>query len=309
MQLVSLIGEQPIPVLLPIRHLNPERNLLVYTDLPKVKKASEHLKQLLVANGPDTLLLLEVDAYQFEKTRIDLINKLNGEQDLVFNLTGGTKIMSIAAYEAARTLGARCVYYQTEGSRGRDQRSRLIEFLFDPQGKRIQEQSFDLKPDLISLDDYLRAHMGDYKETGYSPESGGTLEKAVHQAVKKFVDECRVGVRPAGVKDQVEMDLVIRIGNQVGVLEVKTGGQGSGKKAIDQLTTLAAREYFGTYTSRFLVTQPGNSEKSDAYRALAQSLNVRVIELQDYRGEGMLSQRDAGALRQAIFEILAPDKR
>ena len=75
----------------------------------------------------------------------------------------------------------------------------------------------------------------------------------------------------------------------------------SGKDAVDQLTTAAAREFSGTYASRFVVVaQPIDA----SYKALARALNVRVIELPGAAGRRRLERQHITRLRQALHEVL-----
>jgi hypothetical protein len=301
--LISLIGEQPIPNLLPIRHLKAAENLVVHTSNENASlKPAQRLKKLI---PPELeVSLLTVDAYRVDKIREKLEEALSNRNDVIFNLTGGTKPMSLAALEVARARRATCVYYQTEGQRGRDQQSKLYFYRFDEAGNLVFDHTEALPHGLINLDDYLRAHLEDYEETGFASGSGGDMEKAVFAALKSEMDEIKANIKPLGVKDQVEIDLLARRGNNVAVLEVKSGGQGSNKKALDQLTTMAAREYLGTYATRVIVTRADDDSRSGWYKALARALHVEVVELQYSLQKGRLHEQDARNLRQRLNEIL-----
>lgn len=298
--MIALVGEQPIPNLLPVRYLEPESLLLVHTK--RTEQTAGRLRDLM----KDTeTLMLNVQPYDIERIRHSIEEVAGGRSDLVFNLTGGTKIMAVAAYDLAAQSRSSFIYLQTEGRRGRDCQSVLYRYGFD-EGRPTLEERKVLDEPLISLDDYLKVHFGDFEESPLSragdraTDGGAQLEQAVHRALEGYVDEIKHGVRPAGMKNQVETDLVIRCVNQIGFIEVKSGGEGSGKKAVDQLTTAGARELSGTYTARFLVTV---QTRRDDYKALASQMGVSVVELLDYRG-GRLSERDTHALRQRIAERL-----
>ncbi|MEA3341387.1 MAG: DUF1887 family CARF protein [Chloroflexota bacterium] len=302
--LVTLVGEQPIPNLLPIRALRPEQTLFIHTGRgPRgTQGVAERISRLVEQETqPDFLL---VQPYDLLETRQAIADQL-GAEPAIFNLTGGTKIMALAAYALAVERNAPFVYFQTEGPRGRDQRAALYRYGFDQRRPVLQERRVLNQP-LISLDDYLLAHLPAFEETGFAKDddgklnSGGRFEQAVARALDGWVDELKAGVRPKGIKDQLEIDLVIRCGNQVGIIEAKLGGQGSGKHAVDQLTTAAAREYLGTYTARFLVT---GGERDKRYAALAQEVDVHTITLPGYRN-GRLSQQDVRNLRQRIGQHL-----
>jgi Holliday junction resolvase-like predicted endonuclease len=239
---------------------------------------------------------VQVAPYDLLKARDCLADRLAATENVCFNLTGGTKPMALAAYALAVERDAPFVYFQTEGERGRDLQSVLYHYGFQGQTPILQRRE-TLRADLLTLDEYLCAHWEHgYAEAGASADEGGNFERAVAQALTGSVDELKAGVKPQGFEDQVEIDLVVRCGNQVGLIEVKTGGQDSGKHAVDQLTTAAARELSGTYTARFLVT---GGEKRSEYKAVAKEVDVEVIELWGYRG-GRLDPNSATNLRQRL---------
>ncbi len=299
MLLLCLAGEQPIPNLLPVRFLKPAQTLIAHTNLDASQKAARRLARL---TGSARLFSIG-EGYQIPRI-LDTLRREIGEpeEEVVVNLTGGTKPMALAAFELARQRRYPMVYYQTEGPRGRDQKSMLYRYSFDAQGKLHLEDGYPCElPALITLDDYLKAHLDGYGEKPPAKTSGEVLEEVIARALKPHVDEMKQRVVPAGVKDQAEIDLLVRCGNQVGVFEIKTGGEGSGKKAVDQLTTIAAREYLGAYAARFMVTQ---SSMEDRYKALASALRVTVIELKEYRPGKPLSQNDTHYLLDIVSSIL-----
>jgi hypothetical protein len=295
MNLVCLIGQQPIPNLLPILHLKPQQVLLVHTGNEGSFKAARRLQKLSAQKQIAVELLNVGDAYRLKEIYDKLRQRVNSqlEADWCFNLTGGTKLMSLAATQAAADFNLPCVYYQTEAER-QQQVGKLLYYRFEERRLIEDPSGGEVLLPLLTLDDYLRAHLDDYT---CREQSDSKLEEAVYQALQPHVDEILCNVRPEGVKDQVEIDLLIRIGNQVGVIEVKSGGKGSGKKAVDQLTTAAAREYLGTYALRFLVTQWA---QEDRFKELAKALRVNVIELRDYCGKPPLNQQDKHNLLTAI---------
>jgi hypothetical protein len=299
--MIALVGEQPIPNLLPVRYLRPEGLVLVYTE--RTKDVARRLQNLL--QDTEIWPLSINDPYDIVAIRDSIHTAVANQRDLIFNLTGGTKTMVLAAYDLATATGSPFLYFQTEGRRGRDLQSLLYRYTFRD-GRSYREECATLSEPLITLDDYLRAHFEGYVASSFSSDSGGNLERAVHAALTEVVDEIMAGVRPSGLKDQIEIDLVIRCVNQVGFIEVKGGGEESGKKAVDQLTTSAARELSGIYSARFLVT---GASRNSQYKAAATAVNVTVVELCEWRSGARLSQRDAEMLRQRIAEHLPCRRR
>lgn len=304
MNLVCLIGEQTIPNLLPILYYQKKgelkKALLVHTNNENSKKAGQRLKKLCERKQIKTDLLDIGDAYRLRSIVEKLREKIcyQPDADWTFNLTGGTKLMVLAAVQLAADFNHPCIYYQTESER--DQHlGKLLLYRVDENGYFVERpEGGEVLPSLLTLEDYLLAHMDGYAEQEIDKsQTGWKLEEAVYNALKGQVDEIMRRIKPEGVKNQIEIDLLIRVANQVGVVEVKTGGGGSGKDAVDQLTTVAAREYFGTYALRFLVTQQA---KEDRYKALASALRVKVIDLIDYRGGTTLSPIDQRNLLEAV---------
>jgi hypothetical protein len=295
--MVLLVGEQPIPNLLPVlneklKNENLNRLLLVHTDRTVVQ--SQRLHELL--SNRCQCDLLSVSAYDIVQIRTDLGKRLADEAwrgpETVFNLTGGTKTMAFAAYELAVRLGSDFLYFQTEGGRS------LIYLYQTVGGAPILQGPPEEVPSLLRIDDYLRAHLGNYTVDGFSKGEGGLFERAVHDAVLPVVDEVVPGVR---FSSTVEVDLVIRCGNQVGIAEIKSGKPS--KERIGQLATAGDRTHLGTYTRRFLIVSRSWDEVENL-RELAVARDVTLIELPSFQTTGALSGADTTLLHQRIGAIL-----
>jgi hypothetical protein len=116
--LVCLVGEQPIPNLLPIREFQPDKVILVFSE--RTKKVSDNLKNLfgkrqtefLKVSNPYDIIGCENELQEFLKSKFSDAK----ESEFAFNLTGGTKPMSLAAYNLARRMNAPVIYLQSEGA-------------------------------------------------------------------------------------------------------------------------------------------------------------------------------------------------
>ncbi|HIP87096.1 MAG TPA: DUF1887 family protein, partial [Anaerolineales bacterium] len=111
--MVLLVGEQPAPNLLPVRQTKPDVAALVHTDY--TKHTAENLRRLL--EPMCRCLLCEVDAYEIPLIRETMDRFLEEEikeHSLLFNLTGGTKPMVLAAFDLAHRHGAPFVYMETK---------------------------------------------------------------------------------------------------------------------------------------------------------------------------------------------------
>lgn len=299
MLLISLIGEQPIPNLLAARMVTWERALLVYTR--RTETVARHLRQVL-SGSPDLSQDLRTEPYDYARILAGLRQAVSAESQLLFNLTGGTKIMMLAAYELARELGQPFVYLQSEQGGGT-----LLRYEF--QEGTPQPLLPQAAPACLTIDDYLRAHLPGYATTGFHREDdgrlsqGGAFEQAVCQALQRGCDEVLAGVRPEGVANQIEIDLVLRCGNQVGIAETKLGGKDSGKRGLDQLKMAGEPTYLGTYTRQFLIC--ASSRLSPSIHTLARERKVEVICLPEYQAGQPLPRPAAERLRQQIRQRLA----
>jgi hypothetical protein len=296
MILISLIGEHPIPNLLPIRHQPPEIAVLVYSDF--TEKAARRLGKLLPRGCQ--VELCPVSAYDIAAAKQQMLGLVAtrgwGPASLLFNLTGGTKPMSLAAYLVAAELRAPFLYLQSEGKQ-----TRLYRYEFDALG--VPHVATDeLLPNLITIDDYLRAFVDEYQLTGIAKDEsskGTRFERAIHTALEPVVDEIAVGLKLLGV---VDVDFVVRCANQVGIIEAKTG---SGvKKGIDQLSTAGEQRNLGTYTQKLLVSDQVWDHTLSNLRELADARRIEVIELPSFSTEGSLSVEDGEKLTQRVCKSL-----
>jgi hypothetical protein len=289
--LLSLIGEQPIPNLLPIRHYQPFATLAVHSD--KTATAAGRLEKLIASQVHFWPLC--VDAYDIRAIQAAILTEIEQRQlaanDLIFNLTGGTKPMSLAAYFAAQALGSPMVYLQTEGKR-----SRLFCYEFRQGEPTLTENKF--LPGLITIDDYLQAYIGrQYGQRKSVPDDEGhRFEQAVAEALRPVLDEMRPAVN---LKGSVDVDLIVRCENQVGIVEAKLG-KNHMKQAIDQLNTAAGQTFLGTYTQKFLLSDQDWNAYPDL-KELASARQITLIELPNSRGQLSLSAENRAKVQQAVL--------
>jgi len=294
MIMISLIGEQTIPNLLPLRYQPPAVAVLVYTDL--TKKAAERLQKLL----PPGCQAVDcpVSPYDIEAIRQTLVGLVKDKgwkvPELLFNLTGGTKAMALGAYLAAADKQADFLYLQSEGKQ-----TRLYRYKFAAPGTpHVSDDS--LLPALLTIDDYLRAFVNSYQLTGFANEQeGGLFERAIYAALQPAVDEIVVGAKLLGALD---VDFVVRCVNQVAIIEAKTGP--GLKKGIDQLNTAGEQRYLGTYTQKILVSDQQWNHTRSNLRELAEARRIEVIEVPSFGAQGQLSAEDAAILAQKVCACL-----
>lgn len=304
--LISLVGEQPEPTLLPARYLQPDETILVCSDF--TKPVAERLTKLLPNSQP--FLMEPYDFYvaleQFQET-------VKGKTDLIFNLTGGTKIMALASFAVALQTRSRFVYFQSQ-----DNQSLLSEYTIQPDTTIEKKEPYKLPSNLITAEDFLRAYLDgfNYGEFSHHPDgeltAGGLFEQAVYSTLKRDDDiEVLHSIKPHGMGDQIEIDLVIRLGNQIAVAEVKLlDSKGDSlKKGIDQLSTSASRRDLGTYTTRLLIVGRElhrlPKDEGAKLRELAKAKNVSLIEIKNgWFSQNRFTPQQAKQLRSDVRKIL-----
>lgn len=298
----ALVGEQPIPVWLPFKYLKPEKIFLIYT--ATTEKVAARLKQMIL--NSDSIRLSE--AYDILEIEKEISRNFKIDNSWIFNITGATKPLSIAAFNLAREYEANTIYFQSEGGK-----SLLYEYCFKDKILSKKENSPIELPELITLDEYIQAHIGKYEVTGPHKDekgkidSGGKFEQEIFQTLQKNNIDALCGIRPKVANPQIEIDLIFRIGNNVGVAECKlsSGNEVRQKSAIEQLALETEREYFGIYKSKFLIT----AGKIDArLKAFAIDRKYYIIELNSYSFNEKLSEEDIRKIINVIREKLKMER-
>ena len=298
MKLVGLLGPQPILNLLAIRALQPQEILFVGTK--ETHAIGQYLQGLAGSKAKvhQTEIYDPYDAPYMIKAINKKLSKLGWSSDeTLFDLSGGSKLMFYAATELAKARESPAADIERVGYR-----YRLRQFEFqDHQVVMIRDEYL---PSLISIADYLQCYLPGFHEDGFSRDGhgrvdiGGRFENAVYDALAPHVDEVMAGVRPSGVAKQIEIDLVVRQGNNVGIIEAKTGIK---KAGIDQLDTAGNPHYLGDFLAKMLVT---GRYLPRAHKALATAQEIRVIELPGYSDRVGLPSQDKHRLVQTVQQAL-----
>src|SRR5438270_8330614 len=154
--MIALVGEQPLPNFLLARapHQHPDALLLVYTQ--KTEPVYEKLKAALYQPKAAIYELL-TDPFDIITIINDLKSKLAepkiaAYKSFVFNLTGGTKAMSLAAYHVAQQSNASIVYMESEGKHNQV-------FRYEWEQQQLQEPKSEILPEYIQLKDFFNMHL------------------------------------------------------------------------------------------------------------------------------------------------------
>jgi hypothetical protein len=148
---VCLVSDQTIPNILPVVALKPDELLLLTTSQMEDKGKSAHILACLKGIGLDYDTRhhkIEVVEDSITDCQRKLSVWMSGREDadFVVNLTGGTKIMSIAAFEQFKDYGSKMFYIPI----GRNEMVNIFP-------KRSSNQIMPLKQ-RMKVDDYLAAY-------------------------------------------------------------------------------------------------------------------------------------------------------
>lgn len=277
-----LVGEQPIANYLPIRHKKPKKVVLLYSAF--TQQRAERLALLLKAYG------IEISDQQIEPYALGTIIKEIGKviskekdlkDDLCFNLTGGTKPMCIGAYHLCLADNIPYYYLQSEGGKSL--------FHVNTWQKGRWQRSTNILNSILTIDEYLKLHISHYT----TRKINNPFEEIIYNSLINIFDETACSIC---LSTSLEVDLVFRIDNQIGIAEVKTGRKALSKEGIDQLNTAAGREYLGTYTKKFLII---DREYEQNNKILAKERNIHVLELKE-SSDSYLSPSDEVFLKETI---------
>lgn len=113
--LVSLISDQTVPNILTIHHFKPDELLFISTNDMEKKKRCEAIIKTLAALGLNydrrsSKILVQEDSLLDCHKKIEKWIEGRDNAEFIINLTGGTKIMAIAAYEYFKDYNSRMVY-------------------------------------------------------------------------------------------------------------------------------------------------------------------------------------------------------
>lgn len=304
--MIALVGEQPLPNFLPVLHYKPDYVVLVYTT--KTEPIYTNLKVILerekyivhgVKTGPYDVGTITRELRQELETFSS-----STRQTLLFNLTGGTKTMSFAAYQIAAQLKAPVIYFQSEGGKS-------ITDYYIWQDQQLHHVKQEEIPEYLQLKDMMDLHLGSGKDSEgnkHWEEKGPTIQQDTHshlfeiaiaQTLYENGYEVMRGVK--GKKDQLDIDVAIGYRNQVGIIEAKSSKDGNvtNLDGIKQLST-AMRYLRGTYIQQFLVIA---GQPSDNLEMMSGILKIPLISLPNYkRGPSAtdLTSEDKKTLLDAI---------
>jgi len=140
---VCLVSGQPIPNLIPlkIKGLSPEKVVLLVS--PDMKVQAERIEGVIKSWHIDVerYQIAPFDLESARETCLDILSRMEDEE-VILNVTGGTKIMALAAFEVFREMKRLILYINTQ--------NREIQRIHHTSEKLAFESVLKIKPYLAS---------------------------------------------------------------------------------------------------------------------------------------------------------------
>lgn len=171
---VCLISDQPIPNLIPLRMEKPARAIFLVSD--EKQNEADRLRRIIQPWG---ITIEEKRIPPFDLNAVAAICATligeQGQEHLTLNVTGGTKISALAAFEAFYSGGCRIIYVNTATDE--------LMTLSPIEGKASI-------PDLIGVRDYLAAYgLRLEKGSGQPPTGCGQRRQQTKRLAELFVKD------------------------------------------------------------------------------------------------------------------------
>lgn len=137
-----LVSRQAMANVIPVLMYNPNKVVLFAT--PEEKKTADHLAKLFNSKNINVNRIDDLDAYDYLKFKDSILDEINKESaNPVLNVTGGTKLMALAAYEAFAEKDLNIIYCNTD-------RNQIIHLF-----PKLSTEKLNLN---VSIDDYLQSY-------------------------------------------------------------------------------------------------------------------------------------------------------
>jgi len=184
---VCLVSEQTVPNILGIHHFRPDEVLFVTTMEMEKKNKAEHIMSALKQVGLDYTtrsqkVTVREDSLLDCKQQIDKWIAGKEGAEFTINLTGGTKIMSIAVYDYFKDYGSKMIYIPV----GKN------EFIM-PYPKKARHDITELSLRL-SVQDYMTAY--GLKVTNTKRLSANHTDAQSRKALSEWIVRNYEGIKP-----------------------------------------------------------------------------------------------------------------
>jgi hypothetical protein len=303
--LISLVGHQPLPLLLVIKHLQPDKVILIGSKRTKEIRSrlkalvqeqsatSNHQVEILDSPNVDPWNFLSIPEW-FEN--VILPDELELGDELLCDVTGGTKAMSIGLMRIAMKYKAKILYLDSEGADNRLWQYSVQRNALQDDIALVQDGNAKVLAPLLTIQDLFDVYLGkgiNIKPGPIKSEVGARFEAAVLDGFKAYIDEARTSVCIDG---QPDIDIILRRRNKFAVVECKSGNLEM--KAIQQLNNIASERYLGTYTAKILAL--AKDDKPEIQKTARDYHGFHLLKVTDWRDGQPWSE-----VSQAEFQKIA----
>ena len=229
---VCIVSDQPIPNYVPVldNQFRPREVVLLVTG--KMQQKAAALEQTLKTRcGVKTRQIAIASEYDMQEMEDKVLGELialdEAKENIALNLTGGTKLMAIAAYTTFRDAGYPTFYFTATSN----------EVLLLDNNERLT-----LQPPKIKIEDYLRLH-------GYQIAANNQVQRSVPPGRQKIGET--LAIAPERFADALTVlngDISAAIENNSNTLDILL--RKPTVKNLDALLNLFAKEN--------LLTRSGN---------------------------------------------------
>lgn len=137
-----LVSRQAMANVLPVLMYKP-KNVVMFTT-PEEKKSADNLQKLFISKSISVKRIDGLDAYDYKNFKAIVLSELrNYQSETTLNVTGGTKLMALAAYEVFSENDKHIIYCDTE-------HQHIISIYPDYKIEKLNA--------VLSITDYLRSY-------------------------------------------------------------------------------------------------------------------------------------------------------
>lgn len=305
--LVSLIGHQPLPNLLVLRYVKPDVVIFIYSSSsdPQLINRKNWLVQLTKCDGIEVLEPSSgVDPWDFNSVpnllAYELLSIDFKSVSFIFDVTGGTKAMSVGLSRAAAKLRGEIVYLESERSD-----SYLRRYRFTEDGNLLASEPEKL-PKLVTLKDFFYIQLG-LEEAQLKPapsdpnKKGIQFEINVRNTLAGLVDDMLYSIKPL---DSEEIDIVLQKRNRFAIIECKAREDDERRAyGILQLNNLASERYLGTYTGKILAVVAHYSRDASPNFKMAKQHKVHLLELPNWEPNRQWTVTELQEFEKAVYQV------
>ncbi|MDR3054425.1 MAG: DUF1887 family protein [Zoogloeaceae bacterium] len=174
---VCIVSDQPTPNLMPIldKNFRPQEVVLLVSE--RMKEKAKSLEHVLKNNGLHKVHRVDLpDSYRMDTVEAKVLELLGDydKSNIALNITGGNKLMAIAAYQTFHSLGYPAFYVAVEGSGSE------ILLLDDIQNGDYVK--LNAQPSKLKLEEYLEVH--GFKISDHPKEAEFQLPELTSELVK-----------------------------------------------------------------------------------------------------------------------------